>query len=70
MNTVVIRNACYALAVVGALSLAACRTTDDTMEAPEPQPAPAAEESMTEPMTAPPTEEPMDEPTEEVPATP
>lgn len=65
MNTRVIRNTCLALAAVGALSLAACQTTDDAMDAPEP--APAVDEPMTEPSTPPP-EEPMSEPTEEVPA--
>jgi hypothetical protein len=54
MNTT-FRNSLLAMAVVGALSLAACKTTDDSMDAPEPAPAPA------EPMddTAPPMDDTM-----------
>ncbi|MGN7726720.1 hypothetical protein ACTJIL_13020 [Luteimonas sp. 22616] len=54
MNTT-LRNSLLAMAVVGALSLAACKTTDDSMDAPEPAPAPA------EPMddTAPPMDDTM-----------
>ncbi len=54
MNTT-LRNSLLAMAGVGALSLAACKTTDDPMDAPEPAPAPA------EPMedTAPPMDATM-----------
>lgn len=65
MKTISVRNTCFLLAVAGALSLAACQTTDESMEAPEP--APAVDDSMTQP-TPPPAEEPMSDPTEEVPA--
>lgn len=52
---ITLRNSLLAMAVVGALSLAACKTTDDSMDAPEPAPAPA------EPMdnTAPPMDDTM-----------
>jgi hypothetical protein len=68
MNTT-LRNALLATAVVGALSLAACKTTDDSMDAPEPAPAPA------EPMddSAPPMDDttpPMDDTMPTDPTTP
>jgi hypothetical protein len=51
---ITLRNSLLAMAAVGALSLAACKTTD-SMDAPEPAPAPA------EPMddTAPPMDDTM-----------
>lgn len=58
MNTT-IRNSLLAMAVVGALSLTACQTTDDPMDAPEPTPmddtAPPVDETMptTDPTTTP-----------------
>ncbi len=44
-----LRNSLLALTVVGALSLAACKTTDDTMDAP----VPAADQPATDSSTAP-----------------
>jgi len=58
MNTT-IRNSLLAMAVVGALSLTACQTTDDPMDAPEPAPmedtAPPMDDTMpaTDPTTTP-----------------
>ena len=46
------RNSLLAMAVIGALSLAACKTTDDSMDAPEPAAAPAED-------TAPPMDDTM-----------
>lgn len=48
MNTT-IRNSLLAFAVVGALSLSACKTTDDSMDSPAPAAAPAQPEDSTTP---------------------
>jgi hypothetical protein len=75
MNTT-LRNALLATAVVGALSLAACKTTDDSMDAPEAAPAPAEPmDDTTPPMddTAPPMDDttpPMDDTMPTDPTTP
>lgn len=58
MNTT-IRNSLLAMAVVGALSLTACQTTDEPMDAPESAPmedtAPPMDDTMpaTDPTTTP-----------------
>ncbi|GAA3914596.1 hypothetical protein [Luteimonas lutimaris] len=56
MNTT-IRNSLLAMAVVGALSLTACQTTDDPMDAPEPAPMDDTAPPMDD--TAPPVDETM-----------
>ena len=67
MNTI-IRNSLLAFAVVGALSLSACKTTDDSMETPEPASAPAdtttpTDSTMpTDPATMPPEDPTQSEP--------
>lgn len=68
MNTI-IRNSLLAFAIVGALSLTACKTTDDSMDAPEPASAPAdtttppTDSTMpTDPTTMPPEDPTQDEP--------
>jgi len=75
MNTM-IRNSLLAFAVVGALSLSACKTTDDSMDSPAPAAAPAepATDSTTPPTdtTTPPMDSstPTDSTTEPAPTTP
>ena len=76
MNTM-IRNSLLAFAVVGALSLSACKTTDDAMDAPAPAAAPAepAMDSTTPPpadSTTPPMDSstPTDSTTTPAPTTP
>ena len=65
MNTT-LRNSLLAFAVVVALSLGACKTTDDSMDAPEPAAEPAttmppADSSMsTDPATTPTDATPTD----------
>jgi hypothetical protein len=73
MNTI-IRNSLLAFAVVGALSLGACKTTDDSMDSMDsPEPATAPADTTTPPMdsgvpTTDPTTTPPEDPTQDEPA--
>jgi hypothetical protein len=70
-----IRNSLLAFAVVGALSLSACKTTDDSMDTPAPAAAPAEPADTTAPPmdSSTPTDTatpPTDSTTEPAPTTP
>ncbi len=64
--SILLRNSLLALTVVGALSLGACKTTDDTMDSTTPEPSSAPAEPMdsttppADPTTAPPTDSTQD----------
>ena len=67
---ITIRNSLLALTVVGALSLAACKTTDDTMDAPTPAAEPASEQPPSDTTTAPPVDDTAPPADEAMPTTP
>lgn len=63
MNTT-LRNALFVLSAAGLLSLAACKTTDKSMDSPTPQAAPATDSSTMPPAddsTAPPMDSSSDD---------